>query len=59
MENEVCDKYYYVVCLVAVMFLLPHSGANLVISEPLHIVVTVIVGMALPLNKNGNLRPGL
>ena len=42
MENEVCGKCYYVVCLVAVMFLLPHSGANLVISEPLH-VVTVIV----------------
>jgi hypothetical protein len=51
MENEVCDKYYYIVCLVAVMFLLPHSCANLVISEPLHVVVTVIVGMALPLNK--------
>jgi hypothetical protein len=50
MENEVCDKYYYAVCLVAVIFLLPHSGANLVISEPLHVVVTVIVGMVLSLN---------
>jgi len=50
MENEVCDKYYYVAYLVAVMFLLPHSGTNLVISEPLHIVVTVIVGMVLLLN---------
>lgn len=50
MENEVCGKYYYVACLVAVMFLLPHSSTILVISEPLHVVVTVIVGMVLSLN---------
>jgi hypothetical protein len=50
MENEVCDKYYYVVHLVAVMFLLHQSGANLVISEPLHVVVIGIVGMVLSLN---------